>query len=153
MRIKALIIACVLLLGTVSAALAQVDSTQHFQGVWEVKKVAVKIYAQRGGQLLEDKIVTDENEIRQIAGIIKMFSANGDNCMMQFSSAMRDGTFRIVQGKIVFIERGQTDVVVTYPYHFEGTLFWIELPGTYMNSTQHQMPVKQFVSCQFQKKP
>lgn len=153
MRIKVMIMLLLMLMGAVKGALAQTDSTTYFQGEWEIEKAEVKIYAQRTGELLEQRTLTTAIQLQSVNGAIRAFSVSFHNCRLQYYSSMEEGFIRISDGKIVLMSHDQSKLLASLPYRFEGTKLLIVLPATNYSSAHYSMPVKLCMVCQLQKKP
>lgn len=148
-----MIVLAMILLGTMQGLFAQEDSTVHFSGNWVIEKAEVKVYAQRGGRLLEERTVTAEEQLRQIyPEIVLDMMFSGNTYALQFNSVMNQGTFSVVTGSLAM----QSDVTGTlpllWPYRFSGAKLIIEMPATYFKDMQRNEAVKQQVTCSFHKK-
>ncbi|QEH43315.1 hypothetical protein [Chitinophaga sp. XS-30] len=156
MYIKRLLVLCVLFIaGGVNELSAQSGAVpDSLQGEWEIEKAVVKVYAQRGGQLLSEKTLTEPAQIMRIQPmILQRMVFNGSQYVWQYSTYMETGSYSFGSGELQLQSSGEDLPPVKFRCFFTGVdTFCLTLPNSYYKDTERNLPVKQSVVCYFRKK-
>jgi hypothetical protein len=164
MRIyRLLIVLGTILTGAVTLHAQTASEVERLKGTWQIEKVVVKLYAQQGGTLLEEKTYISTDSLVHVNAFVPLeIQFSSQVCIITHRAGQEAGKYTIPVNGILDYERGglspqtpeQQVLQTEYTYQLlQSTKLAINMPPAFYRDNVRNLPVKLVYTCYYRKKP